>query len=129
MNTRHLLGLIVLAVLISLSIVGCSGAGNDAGQQKADIYVEALPNDSAEMSVPLPDGTLPCGLGQVEWGHQVFRSEDYPSCQSAFPMVSVYCLDDQAQWTSEAIEITDTSMGAITLEAQREGICGIFPQN
>ncbi|MBN1428729.1 MAG: hypothetical protein JXB07_10110 [Anaerolineae bacterium] len=126
-TTSQLLGVIALSFMTSLVIVGC-GSSNSNPEQKDDIYVEALPNNRAEMSVALPDGTLPCGLGQVEWGHQVFRAEDYPACQSAFPSVTVYCLDAQAQWTPDDIEITETTMGTIILEAQREGICGIFPQ-
>lgn len=131
MNLSRILGFTSLVVVASLSIAGCGGPSNEASQQEADIYVEALPNDSAEMAVPLPDGTLPCGLGQLEWGHQVFMMDSYPGCQSAFPAVTVYCLNDQAQWTQDSIEITDVSAetNTITLKSEREGICGVFPKN
>jgi hypothetical protein len=130
-QTSRLLGLVVLVIAVLLSTAGCSGSTGDADQQEVDIYVEALPNDNAEMTVPLPDGTLPCGLGQVEWGHQVFMLDSYPGCQSAFPSVTVYCLNDQAQWTNESIAVTEISVdtNTVTLKSEREGICGIFPQN
>jgi len=130
-QTSRLLGLVMLAVVVPLSIAGCGGSAGGADQPEVDIYAEALPNDSAEMDVPLADGTLPCGLGQVEWGHQVFVLDSYPGCQSAFPSVTVYCLNGQAQWTNESIDITDISVdtNTITLKSEREGICGIFPQN
>lgn len=127
-STRRLLLSAALIVIASLIVAGCSESDGGTQQQPSDTNVEPLPGDRAEMSIALPDGTLPCGLGQVEWGTQVFKLEDYPSCQSAAPVVSVYCLDDQAQWTAEAITITDITMGAITIDAQREGICGIFPK-
>jgi hypothetical protein len=66
----------------------------------------------------------------VAWGQQVFTLADYPACQSAMPGIAVYCLNDQAQWTNDAITITSVSADntTLTLDSQREGICGLFPQ-
>lgn len=128
-STRRILWLAGLIGIVSLIVAGCGGASSGAQKQPTlSPYVQALPGDRAEMKVALPDGTLPCGLGQVNWGNQVFRMEDYPDCQPVAPNVTVYCLNDKAQWTADAVKITDTTMGAITLESQREGICGIFPK-
>lgn len=121
-----ILGLAGLIVAASLIKTGYSGL--ICGTPQPDSDVEALPDDRAEMQIALPDSTLPCGLGRVEWGHQIFELEEYPSCRQAIPAVTVYCLNDQAEWTADAITITEISTDAITLDAQREGICGIFPK-
>lgn len=126
--SSRLLWVVVSIAIMSMIVAACGEPSGDTQQQPPDPYVEALAGDRAEMQIALPDGTLPCGLGQIEWGHQIFKLEEYPSCQSFVPAVTVYCLNDQAQWTNDAIDITEVSMGAITLEAQREGICGVFPK-
>lgn len=123
----RLLWVATLIGIVSLTVSACSGTGGSTEQQQPNTDVEPLTGDRAEMQVALPNGTLPCGLGQVEWGNQVFKLEEYPSCQPFAPAVTVYCLNDQAEWTNDALTITEVSMGAITLDAQREGICGIFP--
>lgn len=128
-SPRQLVLLAGLIGIVSTGAVACSEPGGATQQQPSDTDVEALPGDRAEMKIGLPDGTLPCGLGQVEWGNQVFKLEQYPSCQQFVPAVTVYCLNDQAQWTNDAISVTDVSFGAISLDAQREGICGIFPKS
>jgi hypothetical protein len=124
-SIRRLVWLAGLAGLVLLLVTAC-GQSTVSTQQPPNADVEALPGDRAEMQISLPDGTLPCGLGQVEWGQQVFKVEQFPACQSLVPDVTVYCLDDQAQWTADAITVTEVSMGTITLDAQREGICAIF---
>jgi hypothetical protein len=128
-STRRLLWLAGLMVIVALLAAGCSEPPEGTNIQPASSPdIEALPGDREEMKIQLPDGTLPCGLGQVEWGNQVFYLADYPSCQSLVPDVTVYCLGDQAQWTADAITISEITPETITLDAQREGICGIFPQ-
>lgn len=80
------------------------------------------------MEIPRPDGTLPCGLAQIEWGYQIFRMDDFPACEPLMPNVTVYCLDDEAQWTGEALTIVNvvTASNTVTVDSQREGICGVF---
>lgn len=126
MSISRLLWVAVVMGAVSVIAAACSQPTSST-QQPPDPDVEPLPADRAEMGIPLPDGTLPCGLGQVEWGQQIFDLKQYPACQALAPALTVYCLNDQAQWTSDAIAVTEVSADSITLEAQREGICGVFP--
>ncbi len=127
-SVRWLLLLAGLVGIVPFLMAGCSGGGGATQQQQPDTHVDALPGDRAEMKIALPDGTFPCGLGQVVWGHQIFDLKEYPTCKQVAPALTVYCLNDQAQWTNDAITIAETSADTVTIEAQREGICGLFPK-
>jgi hypothetical protein len=139
MTDKRFLRIGVLAgilVLTALLVSACGGGSGDdlAGaaqeaQPTQNPFVEPLPADRAEMEVAAPDGELPCGIGNVKWGHQIFQLDDFPACGTYGTDLTVYCLDANAQWADENVAgvAASTQANTISFESTQEGICGLFP--
>ncbi len=120
---------VMLAVIVSLLFSACGSGGGEPPTPTYNPFVIPLPADRPEMEVETDDGTLPCGIAQVDWGFRVFVMNDYPACKEFFPDLTVYCLDAEAHWTDQAIENVRVSRrdNNVTFDSRQEGICGLFP--
>ncbi len=121
-----LLGSLALAALLA---AGCSSDPPATEAPAADVSVNPLPTDRAEMQIPAPGGAMPCGLAEVGWGYRVFMLVDYPACIPFVPNVTVLCLDGQAQWSAQNVSGIEVSVetATVTFEVQQEGLCALFP--
>ena len=83
------------------------------------------------MEVEGPNGNLPCGLAEVNWGYRVFNvSEEFPACADEMPDITVYCLNADAEWVDDSVSDVhvSTQTGTVAFEVRQEGICGLFAE-
>lgn len=128
MATRTALMVTVLGVVLIL-LAACGGSVPPAAEPTASPFIVALPADRAEMSIAAPDGALPCGIGEVDWGYRVFRLGDFPACSQHVPNLAVYCLDGSGAWSAANVLDLDisTDTSTVAFNVQQAGICGLFP--
>ena len=128
MTTRTALMVAVLAAVVIL-LAACGGSVPPAAEPTASPFVAALPADRAEMAIAAPDGSLPCGIAEVDWGYRIFRLGDFPACQPLQPNLAVYCLDGSGAWSAANVLDLDisTDTSTVAFNVQQAGICGLFP--
>ncbi len=119
--------LVGIAAIVIVMLAACGGG--ETAKVGDDPVVVPLPADRPEMAVEGPDGTLPCGLGEVQWGFRVFMLDDFPACKPYLPNLTVYCLGGDATWSDANLTNINASETdeTISFEVQQEGICGLFP--
>ena len=126
-------GLLVTAAVAAAALFAACAQESAPPEQPSAVedspFVAPLPADSPEMAVPGPGGVMPCGMGRVGWGRRVFRLGDFPACQSAFPNLTVYCLDANATWVDVTVSSVAVSPAdnTVAFESSQEGLCALFP--
>ncbi len=127
--TNKPLYVIVLASLafVALLTTGCGGKAEPT--EEVNVFIAPLPADRAEMAIPAPNGSMPCGLGEVGWGYRVFRVEEFPACMPFFPNVEVFCLTADAQWSAVNVSNVDisTETNTVAFDVRQDGVCALIP--
>lgn len=87
--------------------------------------VEQVNDPFLASNAPSPDGTLACGLFDVQgWGAKTVDLSAYPDCTGD---VVVYCLDGEGNWTGDTIHNLKQNGTVVTFTSGQHGTCGFFP--
>jgi hypothetical protein len=92
-------------------------------------YVFPL-SDHPAMNQPGPNGAVPCGMFDVGgWGHRVADLKQFPACTP--PDLTVYCLDEDGNWTQGDLSgiVASVENNTVAFQSGQHGVCGIFPTN
>ena len=121
--------LFLAAFTLALLLAACTGGEVPPAAEPTSPYVEPLPSDRAEMQIAAPDGALPCGLGEVDWGYRIFLVDDFPACRAYLPNLSVYCLGGSAEWSDANVDDVEvsTETSTVAFNVRQTGLCGLFP--
>lgn len=111
----------------------CAGTGAGAPAEKPgpSPFMQPANTTSGEYGIPGPNGAMACGVGLVgpNWGHRVFKLEDYPNCASYLPDVTVLCLSGDGVWSAANVSdvVVSEANGTVAFQVKQHGSCGIFP--
>jgi hypothetical protein len=100
---------------------------DDKGKPDPSPYVFPLSEHPA-MNQAGPGGAVPCGMFDVGgWGHRVADLKQFPACTP--PDLTVYCLDEDGNWTQDDISgiVASAENNTVAFQSGQHGVCGIFP--
>lgn len=125
---RHTVMLVMLLAALAVIVSAC-GPTVPEPTEGTNMFVVPLGDDRAELQIEAPNGALPCGLAEVQWGQRVFVVTDFPACQAAMPDLAVYCLTGEAEWSADTVSNLQINQATNTVffESRQDGICALVP--
>jgi hypothetical protein len=117
-----------VALLLGMLLMAACGGGQAAPADNSRVTPLTGPEGEGSMTIKLPDGTLPCGVFNVNgFGDKTAVLADFPGCTA--PNYRVRCLDANAQWIGDNITnvFLSEDKTQVTFTSQQEGTCGLFP--
>jgi hypothetical protein len=129
---------VVLVIVLAVALVGGtwvtqaqSGTIPDVGVCGPYDLVTPLFEPAALLGIEGPNGQLPCGLMYVcAHGHKVVGvNPDQTNCVPYGTNLTVYCMNDQGEWTAQEVYNVslwpDASLGEF--DVYQHGYCAWFP--